>query len=231
MGKELRRACRVPMVAATMIQGERDHFREREHLMRAVADRSHLSDPRILAAFREVPRHLFVPPNLESLAYEDRALPLPEGQTISQPTMIAEMLAELAPKPTDRALEVGAGSGYAVALLANLVSEVYAVEVLPRLADGARRVLTTLGQTNAHIVVGDGRRGLPEHAPFDVILVSAFAEKVPDALLEQLADGGRLAMPVGKPDAQELVVVRKTGEGLAFVRRTPCVFVPLVAPS
>jgi protein-L-isoaspartate(D-aspartate) O-methyltransferase len=214
-----------------MIQGERDHFQEREHLMRAVADRSHLSDPRILAAFRTVPRHLFVPANLEPLAYEDRALPLAEGQTISQPTMIAVMLAELAPKPTDRALEVGAGSGYAVALLASLVSEVHAVEVLPNLADSARRVLTTLGQDNAHIVVGDGRLGLPELAPFDVILVSAFAEKVPEPLLEQLADGGRLAMPVGSPDGQELVVVRKKGQELSFERRTPCVFVPLVAPS
>lgn len=214
-----------------MNEGEHDFGTERMRLVRTLAERSRAADTRVLSAFRAVPRHRFVPADLASLAYEDRALPLGEGQTISQPTMIAEMLAELAPKPNDRALEIGAGSGYAAALLSTLVEEVHAVEVLPTLAERARSLLDELGYHNVTIVTGDGRLGLPEHAPFDVILVSAFANSVPEALLAQLAPGGRLAMPVGEADGQELVVVRKTARGLDFARRTPCVFVPLVAPS
>lgn len=207
-----------------------DHGTERARLVRALAERSRVTDARILAAFRTVPRHRFVPPHLISLAYEDRALPLGEGQTISQPTMIAEMLAELAPKTSDRALEIGAGSGYAAALLSQLVDDVHAVEVLPSLADGARVTLSALGYDNVTIVTGDGRRGLPELAPFDVILVSAFARSVPEALVAQLTPGGRLAIPVGTDDGQELVIVRNTPRGLDVTRRTPCVFVPLVSP-
>lgn len=213
-----------------MSERESSHVTERARLVRSLAERSHVTDARILAAFRTVPRHHFVPPEVASSAYEDRALPLSEGQTISQPTMIAEMLAELAPKPTDRALEVGAGSGYAAALLSRLVAEVHAVELLPGLAAKARSTLAELGYDNVSVVTGDGRLGLPERAPFDVILVSAFARSVPDALLTQLAPGGRLAIPVGTDDGQELVIVRNTPRGLDVARRTPCVFVPLVAP-
>lgn len=213
-----------------MNEGESSYGTERARLVRALAERSGVSDPRILAAFRAVPRHCFVPTELRALAYEDRALPLGEGQTISQPTMIAEMLAELAPKPDDRALEVGAGSGYAAALLSQLVAEVHAVEVLPALAERARGVLESLDYDNVTLVTGDGRLGLPELAPFDVILVSAFARSVPEALVAQLAPGGRLAIPVGTDDGQELVILRNTPSGISLTRRTPCVFVPLVAP-
>lgn len=218
------------MVGSVMSEGADDFGTERAHLVRALASRSRVTDPRILAAFRAVPRHRFVPHDLRSLAYEDRALPLREGQTISQPTMIAEMLAELAPTPTDRALEVGAGSGYAAALLSQLAAEVHAVEVLPTLAERARATLSALEYDNVNIVTGDGRLGLPDLAPFDVILVSAFARSVPEALVAQLATGGRLAIPVGNDDGQELVIVRNTPDGLEVTRRTPCVFVPLVAP-
>src|SRR5687768_3173679 len=191
---QLQSCPRVLMVRTTMSEGENSHGTERARLVRSLAEQSRVTDTRILAAFRAVPRHRFVPADLEPAAYEDRALPIGQGQTISQPTMIAEMLVELAPKPSDRALEVGAGSGYAAALLSTLVAEVHAVEVLPTLAEKARATLASLGHVNVSIVTGDGRLGLPDLAPFDVILVSAFARSVPEALLAQLAPGGRLAI-------------------------------------
>ncbi len=188
-----------------------------------------LDDARILHAFASVPRHEFLSDAQRPFAYEDRALPLDDGQTISQPSMIAIMLKELGCEPHQRALEVGGGSGYAAAILGRLVAEVYTVELRPALAERARLSLARSLANNVHVVQGDGSRGLAEHAPFDRILVSAAPKRVPGALVEQLSVGGRIAIPVGDEHAQTLLVGRKTGPSfLDWQKTVPCIFVPLV---
>jgi protein-L-isoaspartate(D-aspartate) O-methyltransferase len=202
---------------------------ERERLARTVARNTGVCDERLLSAFRRVPRHAFVPPDQAARAYDDRALPIGEEQTISQPSMIALMFDALAPEPNDRALEVGAGSGYAAALLATLVERVDAVEILPNLAERARATLARLGVSNVRIHRGTGERGLRDAAPFDVILVSAGARSVPQALVEQLAPNGRIAIPVGDDNGQHLLVGTRKGAGdVTWEKRMPCMFVPLV---
>jgi protein-L-isoaspartate(D-aspartate) O-methyltransferase len=188
-----------------------------------------ISDPRVLEAFARVPRHCFVPDSQRGFAYEDRALPLLEGQTISQPTMIAIMLEALRPQKSDRVLEVGGGSGYAAALLAELVGEVYTIEIRPRLVAMARHNLGSLGLHNVWVELGDGRNGLVEHAPFQSILVSAGAAHVPAKLLEQLAVGGRIAIPVDDGYGQTLQVgLRRPDGGVDWTPGVACMFVPLV---
>jgi protein-L-isoaspartate(D-aspartate) O-methyltransferase len=189
-----------------------------------------IADRRVLAAFDTVEREAFVPVGLETAAYENRPLPIGDGQTISQPLMVAIMLEALELEPTDRVLEVGTGSGYAAALAAHLAAEVYTVERLPRLAEDAADRLRRLGYGNVHVRAGDGTLGWPEAGPFDAILVSAGGPHLPGQLLDQLADGGRLVMPVGRNErSQRLVRVRcKPGrrwshEDLGAVR-----FVPLI---
>jgi protein-L-isoaspartate(D-aspartate) O-methyltransferase len=202
---------------------------ERERLVEYVAWNTGVRDERILSAFRSVPRHRFVRPEEAGKAYDDRALPIGDGQTISQPSMIALMLLALDPQPGDHALEVGAGSGYAAALLGTLVERVDAIEIRPALADRARVTLSTLGMSNVRIHRGSGERGFRDAAPYDVILVSAGARAVPPALLEELAPGGRIAIPVGEESVQELRVGRRDAKGaIVWERRTACVFVPLV---
>lgn len=202
---------------------------DREELARDVGRHTGIHDERILAAFLRVPRHRFVPARDAARAYADRALPIGEDQTISQPSMIALMFDALEPAPGDRALEVGAGSGYAAALLGTLVDRVDALEIRPELAERARMTLATLGVTNVRIHRGSGERGLREAAPFDVILVSAGARAVPQGLVEQLALGGRIAIPVGDENGQTLMVGRRTGsEEITWEKRTACLFVPLV---
>jgi len=192
-----------------------------------------VASPRIVGAFAAVPRHVFVPPSLLPQAYDDQALPLFEDQTISQPSMIAFMLKQLAPEPEHRALEVGAGCGYAAALLAQLVRSVDAIEIRPALAAHARACLARAGVRNVTIHEGDGSRGLPGRGPFDRILVSAGAARVPEPLIEELAPGGRIAIPVGDGREQVLVVGTKSPDGtrVDWLRSMPCVFVPLVTPS
>jgi len=202
---------------------------ERERLARHVNRHTGIDDERILAAFRRVPRHRFVPPHDAPRAYEDRALPIGQDQTISQPSMIALMFDALRPQPGDRALEVGAGSGYAAALLGTLVERVDALEILPELAERARATLATLGVSNVRLHRGSGERGMRDAAPFDVILVSAGARAVPQALVEQLALGGRVAIPVGDENGQTLLLGKRTGaDEIAWEKRTACLFVPLV---
>ena len=189
-----------------------------------------ISDPRVLAAFERIPRHLFVGAAQRRAAYEDRALPLTDGQTISQPSMIAIMLEALAAEPSERALEVGAGSGYAAALLSTLVREVHAVEIRPALSSLGRAALERAKIGNVVIHEADGSEGLPSEAPFDCILVSAAARTVPAALVEQLAPLGRIAIPVGGDDGQTLRVgTRMRDGGIRWTERTACVFVPLVS--
>jgi len=189
-----------------------------------------LEDPRVLDAFAQVPRHAFVPESERAHAYDDRALPLSDDQTISQPSMIAIMLGVLECRPEHRALEIGAGSGYAAALLSHLCREVDAIEIRPTLAASARETLAAIGYDNVRVHLGDGSRGLPERAPFDRILVSAGAETVPPQLLDQLAPGGRITIPVGGDWGQTLMIGDKDAAGHVTWRRdVPCMFVPLIS--
>ena len=187
-------------------------------------------DPRVLAAMRSVPRHLFVPEPLRTQAYGDFPLPIGEGQTISQPYIVALMTELASPEPSDRALEVGTGSGYQAAVLAHLVREVYSVEILKPLADEAAGRIRSLGYDNIALRVGDGYAGWSEKAPFDVILITAAPERVPPALLDQLASGGRMVVPVGQTGGvQSLQLIRKGPDGAVEIKDVlPVRFVPLV---
>jgi protein-L-isoaspartate(D-aspartate) O-methyltransferase len=197
-----------------------------------VAQSSGVADPRILSAFAQVPREAFLPPELIERAYEDTALPIGLGQTISQPSMIALMLQALECSPHHRVLEVGSGSGYALALLSQLGCEVFGVERHAELADRAAETLRRVGVTGVVVEAGDGTRGLPAHAPFDRILVSAGAAAIPEALLAELAEGGRLVMPVGGAESQILVTCERDDKGTLHYRAgVGCVFVPLISDS
>ena len=187
-----------------------------------------IRDERVLAAMSRIPRHEFVSPQDRATAYADHPIGIGEQQTTSQPYMIAAMLQAAEIKPEDRALEIGAGSGYQTALLAELAREVFAVERYPSLTDSARERLQRLGYTNITVVAGDGSLGLPQSAPFDVIIVSAAAPHIPQALLDQLARGGRLVLPVGEAQHQILQLVRKGPDGITITSLEPCRFVPLI---
>jgi protein-L-isoaspartate(D-aspartate) O-methyltransferase len=205
---------------------------ERERLARSIESSAKVHDPRILAAFRDVRREAFVPSELAASAYEDRALPIGAGQTISQPSMIALMLSALEPRPTDHALEVGAGSGYAAALLGRLTASVLGIEIVPELAERARQTLARLEVPNVSIDTGDGVAALGGRGPFDIILVSAAAREVPEELVSHLAPGGRIAIPVGSEGGQHLLTGRRDADGaMHWEQSTPCVFVPLVGAS
>ena len=186
-------------------------------------------DERVLAAMATVPRELFVPPELTRRAYDDAALPIGSGQTISQPYMVARICEALALHGHERVLDVGTGSGYQAAVLAELAAEVHTIERVPELAEQARRNLAAAGYAaRVEVHVGDGTLGLPEHAPFAGIAVAAAAPRVPEALYEQLEGGGRLVVPVGRLRGQELQVVIRSPEGPAVIHSVPCRFVPLV---
>jgi len=187
-----------------------------------------IHDKRVLAAMARVPRHLFVPPELLPYAYEDRPLPIGAGQTISQPYIVALSTQALALSPQDRVLEIGTGSGYQAAILAELASEVYTVERLAELSQGAQERLGKLGYKNLHFRVGDGTKGWPEEAPFDGILVTAAAPRAPKSLLDQLAEGGRLVIPIGGRESQDLWLIEKHARRLEKVYLCPCTFVPLI---
>jgi len=187
-----------------------------------------VKDRRVLAAMAEVPRHLFVEPSLVEFAYEDRPLPIGGGQTISQPFMVARATELAEPHPDDRALEIGTGCGYQLVVLARLCREAWGVELLPDLAARARESLGRLGISNAIVESFDGSGGWPAHAPYDVIIVSAGAPRIPPLLVSQLADGGRMVIPVGPPDQQDLTVVRRVGETYETTVDTRCRYVHLL---
>ena len=181
----------------------------------------------VLEAMRRVPRHRFVPDDQRSYAYEDTPLPIGSGQTISQPYIVGYMTAALEPAKTDRVLEIGTGSGYQAAVLAELVGEVYTIEIVPVLARQAALVLKDLGYTNVHTREGDGYRGWPDAAPFTKIIVTAAPEQVPQALVDQLAVGGMMVVPVGRGD-QMMTLIRKTTEGVVRRETIPVRFVPMI---
>jgi len=188
-----------------------------------------IHDERLLAAMSKVPRHEFVSPQNWNEAYADHPIPIAEKQTTSQPYMIAAMVQAAQIKPEDRVLEIGAGSGYQTALLAELASQVFAVERYASLAEAAQKTLERLGYRNARIVTGDGSLVLPEAAPYDAIIVSAAAPRIPQALVGQLAVGGRLLIPVGESDQQLLQLVQRQPDGSTTVRTLEgCRFVPLI---
>lgn len=186
-----------------------------------------ISDTAVLRAMRKVPRHLFVPKEYEREAYNDYPLPIGYGQTISQPYIVAYMTEVVLPSSTKRALEIGTGSGYQAAILAEIVKEVYSIEIIPELARESAERLKKLGYNNVTVKFGDGYKGWEEHAPFDIIIVTAAAEQVPQPLIHQLAENGRLVIPVGAPtEVQELILfVKKEGRihksRLTFVRFVP----------
>jgi len=190
-----------------------------------------ISDQRVLDAMARVPRHDFAPERFRDQAYEDHPLPIGEGQTISQPYIVAIMLEALAISPQDKVLEVGTGSGYLTAVLAELAKEVVSIERHAALADAARDLLARMGCQNVRVITGDGTRGLPESAPFDAIIVSAAAPELPQALVDQVAEGGRLIIPVGWHDSQQLQLIEKQNGQLRTTLRELCRFVPLVSES
>lgn len=204
----------------------------REGMVRFQLQRRGIADSGVLAAMAKVPRHRFVPQAMRSLAYGDHPLPIGSGQTISQPYIVALMTEWGEVKPGDRVLEVGTGSGYQAAVLAEITPRVYSIELRPELAREAAARLQSLGYTQVQVRSGDGYLGWPEAAPFDAILVTAAAPRVPPALAEQLKEGGRLVIPLGSPDgAQTLVRLRKTQGKLKEEDSLPVRFVPLVRPK
>jgi protein-L-isoaspartate(D-aspartate) O-methyltransferase len=187
-----------------------------------------IRDDRVLDAMRAVPRELFVPQELRSRAYDDAALPIGAGQTISQPYMVARICEALVLEGRERVLDVGSGSGYQAAVLAKLADEVHTIERVPELAERARANLDEAGYGRVRVHVGDGTLGLPEHAPYAAIAVAAAAPRLPEPLYEQLEPGGRVVIPVGRRGGQELQLIVRSPEGPAVVRSVPCRFVPLV---
>ena len=203
---------------------------ERSQMIEWQLRRRGIDDERVLAAMERVPRELFVPQHLREEAYSDAALPIGDGQTISQPYMVALISEQLALRGDERVLDVGTGSGYGAAVLAELAGEVHTIERIPKLAEWARGNLAAAGYADrVHLHVGDGTRGVPEHAPFAAIAVAAAALEAPPALYEQLELRGRMVVPVGGSKGQWLEVVVRTPEGPAVARTVPCRFVPLVA--
>jgi protein-L-isoaspartate(D-aspartate) O-methyltransferase len=205
-----------------------DWAEARARMVSEQLERRGIRDPRVLDAMRNVPRHLFVPPERQASAYDDQALSIGDGQTISQPYMVAVMTEALSVAAGARILEIGTGSGYQAAILAVLAREVITIERRPGLAAAAGRRLASLGFTNVTIVVADGSVGYPGAAPYDAVLATAGAPQVPASLRTQLADGARLVVPVGSAFHQDLVVIERRGETFVESRGEGCVFVPLV---
>lgn len=200
---------------------------EREGMVKSQIEARGVKDEKVLEAMRKVPRHLFVSENMRSYAYNDEPLPIGEGQTISQPYIVAYMTEMLHLEEDERILEVGTGSGYQAAILAEIVKEVYTVEIIESLSLKAQKVLKELGYTNIYFKVGDGSLGWKEHAPFDAIIVTAAPDRVPESLQEQLKLSGRMIIPVGVT-FQELVLITRGKKKHKRKRLLPVRFVPLI---
>jgi protein-L-isoaspartate(D-aspartate) O-methyltransferase len=218
-------ACQAPGAGEDRRASDREEPRVRmvDEQLRA----RDITSPRVLEAMRQVPRHLFIPEPLRERAYDDSPVPIGLGQTISQPYIVAFMTQALDVQPGHKVLEIGTGSGYQAAVLAELTREVYSIEVLPELADRAKATLADLGYGYVRLRTGNGYLGWPEHAPFDRIIVTAAPPEIPQALVEQLKVGGLMAIPVGTAD-QDLRILRRTPTGVELLRTVPVRFVPMV---
>jgi protein-L-isoaspartate(D-aspartate) O-methyltransferase len=190
-----------------------------------------VTDPAVLNAMSKTPRWKFVPEDLKHRAFEDNPLPIGYGQTISQPYIVAYMTEALLLKPDDRVLEIGTGSGYQAAVLAEIANEVYTVEIIPELGENAADTLSELGYENVHVKIGDGYEGWTEHAPFDAIIVTCAPDHIPQPLLDQLADGGRLVIPVGGTYPQELQRITRVGDEYETEFLTSVLFVPMTGEA
>ena len=213
--------CRQQTPAAADFAAQRQRMVEQQLKPRGIKDQ------RVLAAMAKVPRQEFVPADERIGAYEDGPLPIDYGQTISQPYIVAFMTEQLRPKPTDRVLEIGSGSGYQAAILAELVTDVYTIEIIEPLAKSAEATMQRLGYKNVHIKVGDGYQGWPEEAPFDAVIVTCAPENVPQPLIDQLQNGGRMVIPVGERFAQQLYLLEKKNGRLKESATLPVRFVPM----
>lgn len=206
---------------------EEDRGAERKRMVRDQIQTRGITDPSVLEAMRNVPRHKLVPENQAKFAYADRPLPIGQNQTISQPYIVAYMTELVQPKKHMKVLEIGTGSGYQAAVLAEIVDQVYTLEIVPELGEKAKTVLSELGYDNIHVRVADGYNGWEEYAPFDAIVVTAAADHIPPSLTEQLKEGGKMIIPIdsGEP-AQQLVLVEKTGDKISQSNVLPVRFVP-----
>ena len=222
----------TPETAATVAAGRQrqERLAERAGMVELQISERGVNDPRVLRAMRSVPRHQFVPENLQQRAYDDTPLPIGHDQTISQPFIVAYMTEALRLPPNAKVLDVGTGSGYQAAVLAEVAREVFSIEILPELADSAATKLEQLGYENIHVRQGDGYRGWPEEAPFDGIIVAAAPDHVPEALVNQLAVGARLVIPVGDA-SQTMTIVTKTAEGASLDTTFPVRFVPMTGEA
>jgi protein-L-isoaspartate(D-aspartate) O-methyltransferase len=217
-------ACAEPRTEPGIVQP--DWAQARAAMVRSQLRGRDIVDPRVLEAMGRVERHVFVPEYARSNAYDDSPLPIGQGQTISQPYIVAFMTQALDVQPGHRVLEIGTGSGYQSAILAELAKELYTIEIVPELGERARATLQSLGYANAHVKIGNGYFGWPEHAPYDRIMVTAAPDDVPAALVEQLTPGGLMAIPVGIGE-QELRILRRSDRGLETLRTLPVRFVPM----
>jgi protein-L-isoaspartate(D-aspartate) O-methyltransferase len=204
-----------------------DFAPERERMVKEQIGTRGVTDERVLNAMRTVPRHEFVPERLRPQAYDDQPLPIGHAQTISQPYVVALMTEQLKPEAAHRVLEIGTGSGYQAAILAGIVSELYTIDIVEPLARSAEATLRRLGYKNVHVKAGDGYKGWPEHAPFDSIIVTCAPDHVPQPLIDQLKEGGRMVIPVGAHYAQELYVIRKQNGRLSQTALIDVRFVPM----
>ena len=206
-----------------------DQSTAHENLVQSLSSKG-IRDERVLQAMAQVPRHRFVPERLQHLAYADRALPIGEGQTISQPYVVAYMTEMLHIDETSKVLEIGTGSGYQAAVLSVLVDEVYSIEIVEPLGQQAAALLAELGYQNVHVRIGDGYQGWPEQAPFDAVIVTAAPDHIPEPLIEQLGVGGRMVIPVG--DARQFItLVERTETDVEITRDLPVLFVPMTGEA
>ncbi|MCD4780164.1 MAG: protein-L-isoaspartate(D-aspartate) O-methyltransferase [Candidatus Omnitrophica bacterium] len=209
---------------------ENEFISQRLQMVEHQIKRRGIKDPRVLAAMQKVPRHLFVPSSYRNQSYEDHPLPIGKGQTISQPFIVSVMTELLELDGSEKVLEIGTGSGYQAAILAELAKEVYTVEIINSFADESKKLLQTLGYENVHVFWGDGYKGWPEHAPYDAIIVTAAPKKIPQALVDQLKEGGRLVIPVGHFYQKLKLVIKQNGR-MIEKNIVAVNFVPMVHPS